>query len=153
MPVRNSPDLSVRRQAVPVVINRSTPGGGANGPDNKNAGKPKPASKPAAKGKKAKAGGDSLFDDQRVKIGALVGLIVIAVVVVLFSMGIIGGSEPAPPVTAPAPTISVPANQGAGAANRAPGLGGPGTPVPGAPGDQPGGATPGGAQLPAGSGL
>jgi hypothetical protein len=137
---------------VPVVINRSTPGGGANGPDKNGGNKPKAASKPAAKSKKAKAGGDSLFDDQRVRIGALVGLIVIAIVVVLFSMGFFNGSEPAP-VTAPAPTTNGAANPGAGAANRAPGMGGPGMPVPGNPGELHNGGAPGGAQLPAGRGL
>jgi hypothetical protein len=136
---------------VPVVINRSTPGGSSNGPDKNSGSKPKPAPKAAAKSKKANAGGDSLFDDQRVKIGALVGLIVIALVVVLFSMGYIGGSEPAPPVTAPPPKAGVTTAPGTGAASRGPGMGSLGTPVPGAPGEQHN-DSPGGAQLPAGSG-
>lgn len=141
---------------MPVVINRSSASGGGSQPDKNGGKKAKGAAKPGTKGRKAKAGGGSLFADQRVKIGALVGLVIIAIVVVMFTMGLFGGGQSAPPVTAtPARTAGAgsrgtgaPGSLGAGPSG--PGIR-PGVSIPGEPGEDSG--TTGGAQLPRGSGM
>lgn len=142
---------------MPVVINRSSPGGSGTPPD-KNGGKAKaasksaakPAAKPAPKGKKAASSGGSLLEDTRVRIGGLIGLIVVAILVVLFSMGYFSGQAP-PPVNAPE---STPGKAGPAGGSPGPrtGLGArAGAPIPGEPGDDSEG--PGaGARLPKGSG-
>lgn len=137
---------------MPVVINRSSPSGGGSQPDKNGGKKSSAAAKPVAK-KKAKGADSSPFDDPRIKIGALAGLIVIAILVVLFSMGYFSGSTPAP-VTAPPPG---PAGAAGGTAGTGPGARSgpgvrPGAPIPGNPGDDTDAAE-GGARLPKGSGL
>ena len=125
---------------MPVVINRSGPNGSSKRPDNSGA---KPASpSPPKGGKPKKAASASIFEDQRVRIAALGGLIVIAILAALFSMGYFSGEPATKPTVAPAPTTKGASTTGAdgggsGAAGlRRPGPGmGPGGPNPDASGD------------------
>ncbi len=152
---------------MPIVINRSNPSGGGNQPDKKAGNKANAASPsaPAKGGNKSKgAASKSIFDDQRVKIGGLALLIVVALLLALFSLGVFNREPAAQPIVAPAPgatpggsTINAPAGGGAdqSPAGSAPGRLGqrrsgpgmaPGSPIPGGPGNESAPAS--GARLP-----